>query len=283
MGLGRLLGIGLFALAISVGQAQTFGQEAISQADPSKDPRLNGVKLEQHPGVRLPMRAVFREDDGRPVAFGSLFRGRPIVLLPIFYRCTGVCNLELQSVLNALVQTPKLVPGRDLEVVTLGINPKETPELAHDKKVETLTEYKHPETGSGWHFLTGSMDSIRSITDAMGFRFTYDPTQNIINHPSGVMVLTPDGRVSSYMLRGTYPIDEFQDDVERARHSEIAPPSEDICLGCIHVDRITGKRSLVILGVMRLLAACTVLALVATILGLSIRNRTKSVGRGKLS
>jgi protein SCO1/2 len=248
-------------------------QQSVDSSAISKNPALAHVKVDQRPGVQLPMDAVFTDDTGKQITFGSLFQGKPVVLLPIFYRCTGVCNLELQGVLNALMRDPKLMPGRDLEVVALGINPKEGPDLAKGKKASTLEEYGKPQTAVGWHFLTGDMQNIRLVTNAMGFDFTYDPAKDQVNHPSGVMVLTPKGLVSSYMLGGIYQPTAFQNDVTRAAASGIAPKSDELFFGCICIDPITGKRSLVIQNVLRLLGILTIGCILGTMVLMSNRGR----------
>ncbi len=250
-------------------------QEQVDLSSVSQNPALANVRVEQKPGVQLPLDARFRDESGKEITFGSLFKGRPLVLLPIFYRCTGVCNIELQGVLNALIQDPKLVPGKNVDVVALGINPKEGPDLAMGKKRSTLEEYGKPKTTGGWHFLTGDMANIRAVTDAMGFQFTYDPGKDVVNHPSGVMVLTPRGQVSAYMLGGTYRPIAFELDVERAAVARIAPKSDEIFFGCVHVDPLTGKRSLVIQNVMRLLGVATVLTILCSIVVMSRRSRAR--------
>ncbi len=262
--------LALAGCVLAYGQNDNFQQE-VDLSSVSKNPELANVRVDQRPGAQLPLGAKFRDETGNEITFGSLFNGRPLVLLPIFYRCTGVCNIELQGVLNALIKSQKLMPGRNLDVVALGINPKEGPDLAMGKKRATLEEYGKPRSADGWHFLTGDMADIRAVTDAMGFRFTYDPGKDVVNHPSGVMVLTPQGQVSAYMLGGTYQPTAFEQDVDRAAASQIAPRSQEIFFGCIHVDPLTGKRSIVIQNVMRLFGIVTVVAIVGGILLLSRR------------
>jgi len=279
-GLGLVLPL-LFTWTIAAGQSASM-QVSVSQSDVSKNPALVNVNLQQNPGVQLPVNSEFKDSTGATVKFGSLLKGHPVILLPIFYRCKGVCDLEIQGVLNALMKTPSIVPGRDIEVVALGINPKEGPDLAAEKKQEILTEYGKPSTANGWHFLTGAMDQILSVTSPMGFHFTYDPAQDVVNHPSGIMMLTPKGRVSSYIVRPTYVLSSLVQDVTKANAEVIQPKTEDLYFGCVCVDPITGKQSLVVLAVMRLLAIVTLLTLVCSISIMSFRSarRAKKTSSG---
>ena len=265
-----LAGLGLCLLGFA--QNDNF-QQQVDLGSISKNPDLANVRVDQKPGAQLPLDATFKDESGKTVTFGSLFEGRPLVLLPIFYRCTGVCDVELQGVVNALIKDRNVVPGRNVDVVCLGINPKEGPDLAMEKRKSILDEYGKPATAGGWHFLTGDMANIRKVTDTLGFRFTYDPQQDVVNHPSGVMVLTPKGQISAYMLSGTYQPTAFDEDVKRAAAARIAPKSEEIFFGCVHVDPLTGRRSLVIQNVIRLFGVLTVLAIIVSMLLLS-RMRT---------
>ena len=266
-------------LGLTLVGACAFGQGLVQQSvDPSavrQDPRLSGVRVDQKMGAALPLDAKFKDADGKQITFGSLFKGHPLVILPIFYRCTGVCNLELQGVLNALSKDDKIVPGRDVEVVALGINPKEGPDLAAGKKASTLDLYGKPKTADGWHFLTGDIADIRKVTDAIGFGFTYDPATDQINHPSCVVMVTPRGQISSYMLKGFYNPSAFAGDLQAAAQARIQAPSQDLFFGCIHVDPLTGKRSLEIQALLKVCGVATLAVLALSIFALSCRSRLK--------
>jgi protein SCO1/2 len=252
-----------------VGTQEQIGSTAVLQ-----NPILKDVRVDQKPGAQLPLATPFTDENGKQITFGSLLHGRPLVLLPIFFRCQGVCEIELQGIINALIHDKQVVPGKDLDVVVLSIDPTEKSELALAKKKSTLDYYGNAKTAAGWHFITGTMPSIRAVTDSMGFSFTYDAAQDRVNHPSGIMMITPSGRVSSYMLKGMYEPSALSRDVVVASRSLVAPKSQDLYFGCVHVDPITGKRSLVIQGVMRILAFATVAALLIGIVAMTRKSRT---------
>ena len=177
------------------------------------------------------------------------------------------------AVLHALRENPKLKPGRDLDVVVLGLNPTETPELAAAKKAEYVDQYGDRKTAQGWTFLTGTETNVRQVAEALGDHYIYDRAKNQVNHPSAVMVLTPEGRVSSYMLAGMYPAGRFAEDVARAAKDQIGVQEETSWLGCVHTDPVTGERSIAVQGVMRLLAVMVVLAILTTMVVQSRRSR----------
>ena len=212
------------------------------------------MSVEQKLGARPPLDVALVDDGGKATNPGRLLRGRPIVLLPIFYRCTGVCTTEMQGVLHALRENPKLKPGRDLDVVVLGLNPTETPELAAAKKAEYVDQYGDRKTAEGWTFLTGTEANVRRVAEALGDHYTYDRAKNQVNHPSAVMLLTPEGAclvlharrdVSRRSLRGrTSPArPRIRSGFRRRRAGSAASTPT----------RSPGERSIAVQGVMRLL------------------------------
>lgn len=270
-----------FLTLVAAFAAAQGGIQATVPGNNAADPNLAGVSFDPPMGARPPMDVALRDDKGNATNFGRLLRGRPIVLLPIFYRCTGVCTTEMQGILSVLYRNPKIVPGRDLDVVVLGLNPKETPALAAAKKAEYLEQYGHRESAPGWVFTTGSFENVTRIANALGVRYTYDAVKDQVNHPSAVLVLTPDGRVSSVMTQGMYPNARFAEDVARAARKEIGDkPDTTSWFGCVHTDPVTGKRSLIVQGVMRAFAVLVVLGLVATMAILSLKGRRSTSSDG---
>lgn len=261
-----------FALA----QGGSLGNAAVPGGDIQRNPDLEGVGVDQKIGATIPTEIVLTDEAGHPTNLGRLLRGRPIVLLPIFLRCTGACTTEMQGVLSALMKKKELVPGRDLDLVIVDLNPKETVDLAAAKKAEYLDQYGHKETAKGWTFLTGPEEAVQKIVRPLGFKYTYDVPRDRVNHPGVVYVLTPTGRVSTLMLDGMYPAQRFVDDIHRAAKDELGDPLPDTAwLGCVHVDPVTGKRSLAIQGVVRLLAVVTVLGILGTIFVQSRRKASR--------
>ena len=184
-------------LLAALAAAQGGINQGVVSGSVGRSPALAGVSVEQKIGAVPPLDVPLVDDRGHATNMGRLFRGRPLVVLPIFYRCNGVCTTEMQGVLNALAKNPKLVPGKDLDVVVLGLNPKETPDLARAKKAEYLEQYGHRETADGWTFLTAPEAEVQRVAKALGVHYTYDPEHDRVNHPSAVLVLTPGARVSA--------------------------------------------------------------------------------------
>lgn len=227
----------------------------------ARDPEAAKIGIEQRLGQPVMAHANFRDDTGKPVKLSDLLGKRPILLLPIFYTCTGACNLELTGVVDALNQSSALKVGRDFDIVALGIHPKETPEMAKNKKMLTLRTLKGKTDTGAWRFLTGDTESTRAVTDSLGFKYTYDEGKDRVNHPAAIMVITPKGTISSYILGARYTSTQLQGYLTIAAKEEVGQKAKTILLGCVHLDPVTGKRSIVIENVLRLFGVVTLFSM----------------------
>jgi protein SCO1/2 len=229
--------------------------------------------LDQHYNAQVPLSATFRDENGTAVTIRDMLQGRPIVLLPMFFGCNGVCRLEVEDLFKTLEKDQKLRPGRDFDLVLLSINPTETPELARSKKTQILQAYHVPGGEEGVHGLVGKLDQIRSVTDTIGFRYSYDPQTQIINHPAGLVFLDKNGAVRGYMYGAEYPTDVLAKNVQLASLQQQGVKPEVILLGCVMVDPVTGKKTLVIERLMIVLGCMTVLILGGSILYMTKKYR----------
>ena len=221
---------------------------------------VDRVGFDQKLGTRLPLDRRFRDDSGRELALGELFGRRPVIVVPVYYQCPLLCN----QTLNALTRSLKplsLDAGKDFDVVAVSIDPEEMPELASTKKAGYLERYGRPGTESGWHFLTGEAASIAAVTEAIGFRYTYNPQTKLYAHAAGIVIATPDGRISRYYYGIDYPARDLQVELKRANSGQIGSPISGLLLLCYDYDAATGKYTLSILRLMRVLGVATVLTL----------------------
>jgi protein SCO1 len=249
----------------------------LAQDQTTPDGVVNRVGFDQKLGDRLPLDRRFRDDSGRELALGELLVGRPMILAPVYYRCPLLCN----QTLNALTRSLKplsLDAGKDFDVVAVSIDPEESPELAAKKKASYVERYDRPGTDSGWHFLTGDRTSIAALTEAIGFRYTYNPQTKLFAHAAGIVVVTPDGRISRYFYGIDYPAKDLQAELQRARAGRIGSPIGRLLLLCYDYDAATGKYTLSILRLTRVLGVATVLALASFMLVMFRRDRVRRRG-----
>jgi len=243
---------------------------------------LRGVAYEQRLNQQLPLDTVFRDEDGREVRLGQFFGSKPVILTLVYYECPMLCTV----VLNGLVQSMELMPfdvGKQFDVVTISFNPHDTPTLATAKKKKYVDHYKRPGAAAGWHFLTGDEASIRQVTEAVGFRYAYDPEQKQYAHAAGIVVLTPEGRISRYFYGVEFPPRDLRLGLVEASEHKIGSPVDVLLLYCYHYDPKTGKYGAVVFNIMRLGGAVTVLLLAAFIIVSRLREHRAKARRSMSS
>jgi protein SCO1/2 len=232
------------------------------------EPPLNGP---------MPLELAFRDETGRSVQLREYFGHKPVVLAFVYYNCPMLCDQVEQGVVGVL-RMLSFNPGRDYEVVFVSFDSRETPEMAAEKKKKALVHFRRPETDSGWHFLTGSKESIEAATKAANFRFSFDAKSSLFAHASGVLVLTPDGHISRYFYGVEYPGRDMRLGLVDASAGKIGTPIDHVLLYCYHYDPTAATYSASILKIVRLGGILTILSIVGGIL-ISRRRETLTAAR----
>ncbi len=218
----------------------------------------NEVRIDQKLNAQVPLDLVFRDERGDTVRLGDYFHAKPVVLSFVYYQCPMLCT----QVLNGMVDGFKglnLSVGNEFDVVTVSIDPRDTPELAAEKKEAYLQAYGRPGAEEGWHFLTGQEPSIRPLADAVGFRYMYDETSGQFAHAAGIMVATPEGRIARYFYGIEYSPRDLRFALIDASQNKIGSLVDKLLLLCYHYDPMTGKYGPIITNIFRAGGALTVL------------------------
>lgn len=228
---------------------------------PKLPPQLQGIGIEQRLDSQVPLDTQFLDEHGISTPLRAYFHdNRPVVLAMVYYECPMLCSEILTGVVGGL-RPLSLRAGRDFEVVAISINPAETPMEAGEKLDYYTHRYSRTWDKAGWHFLVGSEASIRAVADAVGFHYRYDPKSKMFIHASGIMVLTPDGRVSRYLYGVEYTPKDMKLSLIDASNRRIGSLVDQILLFCYHYDPTTGKYGAVVINSLRVGAAVTVLIL----------------------
>ena len=231
---------------------------------------LKNVGIDQKLNEQIPLDAVFRDEQGREVKLGDFFGKKPVVLALVYYTCPMLCTQVLNGMLSSFRQVSFNI-GEQYEVVTVSFDPRETPELAAAKKQIYVKGYNRPGTEASWHFLTGDAANIKRLTDATGFRFVWDEQTNQFAHASGIMVLTPEGKLARYFYGIDYPPRDLRLGLVEASQNKIGTPVDALMLYCYHYDPATGKYGAVVMNIMRLAGGVTVVLIVGLLLVLRRR------------
>lgn len=230
------------------------------------------IRIDQRLQQPLPLDAPFTDENGKPVTLGAYFGKKPVLLNMIFYRCAGVCTLELDGEVKAFQQM-KMLPGKEFEVVTVSIDPKEGPNLALDKKDSYLQMLGRQGAEKGWHFLTGPQSSITRLAEATGFHYKYNPDQNTFAHSAALMVCTPEGKLSRYFFGAVYRPRDLGLALVEASAGRIGTPAQEVILLLCHFDPVTGRYGLAISRLLQVFGVLTVLILGGSILLMSVRGK----------
>jgi len=233
---------------------------------------LREVGFDQNLDQLVPLETAFRDETGVAVRLGDYFGKRPVVLVFAYYDCPMLCTLVINGLASAL-DLLSLEPGKDFEIVTVSFNPRDTPAMAAAKKAGYIQRYKRAGAARSWHFLTGDQASIDRLTKAAGFRYAWDAATTQFAHPSGVIVLTPDGRLARYLFGIEYGPRDLRFALIEASTGDVGSPVDTLLLYCYHYDPMNGRYGLAIMRVMRLAGAATVLALGTFILVMVRRER----------
>jgi protein SCO1/2 len=223
------------------------------------------VGIEQKLGTQLPLELTFKDETGKTVRLGDYFGKRPVILVLAYYECPMLCTVVLNELTRAMNGLDLRI-GKDFEVVTVSISPTETPELAAKKKANYVKAYNYEGADKGWHFLVGEEKNIKQLADAVGFNYVYDPKTKQYAHSAGIMIATPDGKLSRYLIGVDFAPRDLKFALAESSQGKIGNPVLSAVLYCFQYDPSTGRYGLVVLRVIQLAGIITVLSL-ATLIG----------------
>jgi len=268
----------LFASAPGFAQAVPDNVGQVSTGMPAI---LQNVNFRPELNAQMPLNTAFSDETGKSVSLDQYFhQQKPVLLAFVYYGCPMLCTQLEQGVVGSL-RMLSFNPGRDYDVVFISFDARDSAEMAAAKKNTAIEHFRRPETASGWHFLTGSKESIAAVTNAANFHFNFDAKSNLFAHASGILLLTPDGRISRYFYGVEFPGRDLRLGLVDASQGRIGTPVDKALLYCFQYDPSTARYSATILGVMRIGAVLTMAALLFVIL--FFRRREVRASRSTLS
>ena len=244
-------------------QVSSYGDKQMGPLN-QKSSILDKVGIAQHLDQQLPLNLTFTDDAGKQVQLGSYFGSKPAILALVYYQCPMLCSEELNGLVSALLMVD-VTPGRDFNVIVVGIDPSEGTDLAAAKKRSYVKRYGKPETADGWHFLTGTQPSIDALTHSVGFGYVKIPgpdgklTQ--FAHASAIQIVTPQGKLAQYYMGVEYSPKDLRLGLAEASNNRIGSPVDNILTYCYHYDPGTNKHSLIVARVVQLGGLVTMVSL----------------------
>lgn len=260
-----------------------------AQVSPTAPPGLENVGVEEHLERRIPTDLVFRDHTGARVRLQDILRGdRPVLLNLVYHTCPSFCSLVLDGVVASLRQQPWTV-GTEFDVVTVSIDPRDTPEVAADARRRFLHRYGRAPAERGWHFLVaersldddeivgafGVYPSVERLADAVGFRYQWVPRQRQYAHPGVIMLLTPDARVARYLYGIELDTNDVRLGLLEASEGRSISTVERAILYCYRYDASAQGYTLVAWRVMRVGGVLTAVLVFGILFLLWRRERRK--------
>ncbi|MDE3109274.1 MAG: SCO family protein, partial [Acidobacteriota bacterium] len=253
MGLSVLAGMLATAMVIPcAARAQFISSERIGE-HPSL---LQQVRFDQQLNHSIPLNLTFTDEHGKRVELRQYFGTKPVIMTLNYYTCPMLCT----QVLNGLDRTLENIQpsiGKDFNVVTVSIDPTDTPVLAATKQAVYMGMYNRPGSAEGWNFLVGQESEIKQLAAAVGFHYAYDPDSKQYAHAAGIMVLTPAGKLSSYLYGVQYRERDLRLALEQASGGKIGPPIDEALMYCYHYDPRNGKFDVLVSNVMKIAGGLT--------------------------
>jgi protein SCO1 len=262
------------AIAPTNARAQAWQESGGIPSTPAAE--LEGVDIVEHLGGALPKDATFRDTEGKSVRLGDFFdEKRPTLFVFAYHTCPMLCSLVLDATVKSLNDVSWTV-GKEFDVVSLSIDPRDTPQTASKKRAQVVGSYGRARGNpEGWHFLVGDEPNIRKVTDAIGFKYRYDSRQQQYAHPAAIYLLTPEGRIARYLYGITYDPGDVRLGLLEASEGRSISTTEKLLLFCYHYDPQGKKYALVAMNVMRVGGAATALALGGLIAAMWLRERRR--------
>jgi len=240
---------------------------------------LRNVGLEQKLGAQVPLDVEFHDEAGRTVTLKDYFGRRPLILSLVYYSCQDLCPLTLDGLVRGMRPLSFNI-GDQFDVLTVSFDRRDTSALAAAKKRDFVKQYSRPGAEKGWHFLTGDETAIQRLTEAVGFRYNYESENDRFGHATGIILLTPDGKIARYFYGIEFSPRDLRLGLIEASAKKIASPIDQLLLFCYHYDPATGKYSLLVMNLVRLAGIATVLVLVIFIAVMLRRDRSRKLQPG---
>ncbi len=253
-------------LVCCVATAAVFSAAA-AQSPPISGPAMSvasKVAISQKLDAQIPLDLAFRNDDGKEVTLRELYRGKPIVVTLVYYKCPMLCNQVMNGLLAAM-KVLRFNAGDEYDVVFVGIDPRETSDVAAKKKRSYIESYDREGAAIGWHFLTGEEAAIQKLAKVVGFSYTYDESTDQYAHPAVIIVSTPHGKVSKYFYGIEYSARDLRLALIEASENKIGTFVDAATLYCLIYDPSTGTYGFAILRVLQIAGILTLLVLATTI------------------
>lgn len=247
---------------------------AVAQRKEATPAAIEGVGIDEHPDAQIPLDLEFIDSNGKKVTLGKFFNHQKPVILTLNYSdCPKLCIVQLNKLVEAMGNM-KWDLGDQYQVVTVSIDPLETPDRARLTKQKYIQQYGRPGGGEGWHFLVGNEQNIKKVADTVGFGYRLVGKQYI--HVAALFICMPDGRVSRYLYGVDYDPQTLRLSLYEAGQGKVGSSMDQILLYCFHYDPTSGRYGPAAFNLMRFGGVLTMVVFGAMLSLYWVREKRKS-------
>jgi len=273
---GRARRAGLPALLAVALLGAGLASPAAGQLNEQKPQAIEGVGVTEHLDVQVPLDLEFTDSTGEKITLGQIFDGnRPLILTMNYSDCPKLCSLQLNALVDAMRKMP-LELSEEYQVLTVSIDPLETPERAQLTRQKYLKDYGRPGAAAGWRFLvTRDEDRIHKLADTVGFHYKFIPERREYSHVAVLMICTPGGRVSRYLGGVNYDPNTLRLSLIEASEGKVGSPMDQFLLYCFHYDPTEGRYAPAAFRIMQLAGLLTVVVFGSVLSVFWLRERRK--------
>ncbi len=241
---------------------------------------LRDVSFDQNLNAQVPLDSQFYDETGKQVRLRDYFaNGKPVVLALVYFTCPMLCS-EVMNGLTTSLKAIRFDAGKEFQVLAVSFDPKDTPEAAAATKKTYVTRYRRAGAENGFHFLTGDAPSIRMVSDAVGFHYQWDEKNKQFAHVAGIVVLTPDGKVSRYFYGVEYSPRDLRLSLVEASQNHIGSMVDQVLLFCYHYDPVVGRYTPLVLKMVRT-GGVLILVVLGSFIGIMLRKEKKESAKGR--
>ena len=226
---------------------------------------VKNVTVEQKLGDVVPLNLPLTDSLGRKVKTGYFIDGsKPTIISLNYSDCPMLCNVQLNQLCKSLKQLDLQI-GKDFQILTISIDPKESTEKIRETKAKYVGQLvaTHPGVDGGWTFCTAQQPIITKVADVLGFRYTYNKKAGEYYHPAMLAFVSPNGVITRYSLALSFEPKDLRKALIESGDGTVGSPVDQLIMWCFSFDPDSNSYTAQAWKIMRLAGAGTVCLMLA--------------------
>lgn len=253
----------LAATLVLGGFAHAIDEKQAPMVSTDKPREFDGIGIDEHLGQQVDLTMKFKDETGKDVTLANYYDGiHPVVISMVYFNCPGLCNFHLNGVVESMKEMDWKA-GEKFQLLAISFDPKETPDLAAPKKANYMKLYDRAGTENGFHFLTADAETIKKITETVGFKYRWDEQSKEWAHASAAVITNPDGKISRYLHGIMFDAPTFKMALNEATQGRIGNVIDQMIFYCFKYDPTKSKYTLYAFRIVQIGGVLVILILAA--------------------